>query len=210
MHPQTVARCLLALAVFAHAAAADEQQAVPVTDQPTHPAEVWGLYPELTPVPGTYVLTNRSTLGTLTRVATPGRSLAERAIIFTTLRLGDAPAAEVIEMIASFCAHLHRQGLLPHTMLITTDESTWETLHARGLPVFLDRAFPRRSAYVERVLPGDTHNREFDVQKHWWGWRMASLGFRVLYMDSDAMVVSNPLAAFDEPFDVQVGVCLCS
>jgi hypothetical protein len=41
------------------------------------------------------------------------------------------------------------------------------------------------------------------VQKHWWGWRLASLGFRSLYLDSDAAVLRDPLPAFEEPFDVQ-------
>jgi len=46
--------------------------------------------------------------------------------------------------------------------------------------------------------------QEFDVEKHWWGWRIASLGYRVIYMDSDAVVLRNPLLPFEAGYDVQV------
>jgi hypothetical protein len=51
--------------------------------------------------------------------------------------------------------------------------------------------------------PAPAAAQEFDVQKHWWGWRLAFLGFRALYMDSDAVVLRDPLPLFDAPYDVQ-------
>ncbi len=89
-------------------------------------------------------------------------------------------------------------------MLITTDEATWTEVAALGHPIFLDRVFPRREAYIDAVLPGDTYNREFDVQKHWWGMRLAELKYRVVYMDSDNLVLQPGfLDPFEEPYDVQ-------
>ena len=35
---------------------------------------------------------------------------------------------------------------------------TWKILRHRGLPVYLDRSFPRRQAYVETLKPADTLN----------------------------------------------------
>ena len=77
-------------------------------------------------------------------------------------------------MLSSFCYWLDRQGLLPHTLLLTTDEATWRAVHARGLPVFLDAAFPRLLRYQHSVqLRGQgIWNREFDVQVG--GWHSAS------------------------------------
>ena len=46
--------------------------------------------------------------------------------------------------------------------------------------------------------------QEWDVQKGWWGWRMTSLGFRVLYLDSDAIVLRDPFVAFSHPFEYDV------
>ena len=45
--------------------------------------------------------------------------------------------------------------------------------------------------------------QEFDVEKHWWGWRAASLGFQILYMDSDVVAMRNPLLPFEKDYDVQ-------
>lgn len=168
--------------------------------------EVWGIYSDPSPrIPKKFVITNATITEIAERVSL--RSGDRRAVIFTTLRLGDAENTEVLGMLSNFCFYLHQQGLLPHTMLITTDEPTWKALRSRGLPAFLDRAFPRRSAYVHAVKPDDTYNREFDVQKQWWGWRFSSLGYRVIYMDSDAAVLGDLLAPFSHPFgyDVQVG-----
>lgn len=46
--------------------------------------------------------------------------------------------------------------------------------------------------------------QEFDVEKHWWGWRIASLGYRAIYMDSDVVVMRDPLMPFETGYDVQV------
>ena len=45
----------------------------------------------------------------------------------------------------------------------------------------------------------------FDVQKHYWGSTIIAHGFRALYADSDAIVLSNPLVHFQPEWDVQVG-----
>ena len=45
----------------------------------------------------------------------------------------------------------------------------------------------------------------FDVQKHYWGSTLIAHGFRALYMDSDAIVLQNPLEHFHPDYDVQVG-----
>jgi hypothetical protein len=107
-------------------------------------------------------------------------------------------------MINSFCYWLYSANLLNHTMLITTDEYTWTEVAALGHPIFLDRVFPRREAYIDKVLPEGTYNREFDVQKHWWGMRLVELRYKVVYMDSDNFVLQPGfLDPFNEPFDVQ-------
>jgi hypothetical protein len=69
---------------------------------------------------------------------------------------------------------------------------------------YLDRMLPRRPEYVDEVHPRDTPNREFDVQKHWWGMRIVELGLKALYMDSDNVVLRDPMQPFTLPFDVQV------
>lgn len=147
--------------------------------------EYWGYFPEEIPtsVPKQKILTNSTTQSILQRIASPGRKRSERAVIFTTLRLGDAPQEQVIGMIATFCYHLHKHDMLEHTMLITTEYNTWKVLHDRGFPAFLDRSFPRRSAYVNKVKPKDTYNRvsgdahffDFTYKKYWSWFR----GFRV-------------------------------
>ena len=170
--------------------------------------EVWGIYPPVSStIPQKYVLTNGTITEVAERLSLP--SGERQVVIFTTLRFGDAETAEVLGMLSNFCYYLHRAGLLPHTLLITTDETTWKSLRSRGLPAYLDRAFPRRSAYVHSVLPNDTYNREFDVQKQWWGWRFSSLGYRVVYMDSDAAVLGDLMKPFSHSFgyDVQVSCC---
>jgi hypothetical protein len=75
------------------------------------------------------------------------------------------------------------------------------------LAAYLDRMLPRRPAYVDEVHPSDTPNREFDVQKHWWGMRIVELGLKALYMDSDNVVLKDPFQPFALPFDVQVLQC---
>ena len=45
--------------------------------------------------------------------------------------------------------------------------------------------------------------RVFDVQKHYWGATIVAHGFRALYMDSDAIVLKNPLPWFSPEYDVQ-------
>jgi hypothetical protein len=156
-------RAAAVLLVALLAAAPVEGQAAPggVQLPPVAVFPPFGHYPPPSAqVPPRYVLTNESTLRILDALAShPGSPRAQRAVVFTTLRFGDAPEGEVAGMVASFCSHLHRHGLLQHTLLITTDERTWAALTQRGLPAFLDRAFPRRAAYVERVKPDDTSNR---------------------------------------------------
>jgi hypothetical protein len=165
----------------------------------------WAWYPPQTKVPQDLILANTSLLATLDKVALPDPSGKTRGtIIFTTLRFGDGDQTETMEMINSFCYWLYSARLLNHTMLITTDEATWTEVAALGHPIFLDRVFPRREAYIDAVLPGDTYNREFDVQKHWWGMRLAELNYRVVYMDSDNLVLQEGfLDPFNQPFDVQ-------
>ena len=167
-----------------------------------------GLYPQETIVPQAFVLQNKTLPMILDRIATPGPRKSRRAIIFTTLRFDGCQSFEckdnVLGIVSSFCYHLSQHGLLQHTMLITTAEDNWAMLNERGLPAYLDRAFPRRSDYVQHVKPHDTPNREFDVQKHWWGWKFTSMGYRVVYMDSDAAVVGNLLTPFTHPFKYDV------
>jgi Nucleotide-diphospho-sugar transferase len=162
-------------------------------------------YPPQTKVPQDLILANSSLLTTLDKVALPDPSGKTRGtIIFTTLRFGDGDQTETMEMINSFCYWLYSSRLLNHTMLITTDEATWTEVAALGHPIFLDRVFPRREAYIDAVLPQGTYNREFDVQKHWWGMRLVELRYRVVYMDSDNFVLqSGFLDPFEEPYDVQ-------
>lgn len=119
----------------------------------------YGWYPSTTAVPKEYILFNETSMYILDRVATPGRKLNKRSIIFTTLRFGHKPDGDVLGMISTFCYHLNNQGMLKHTMLITTDERTWTMLHERGYPAFLDRAFPRREEYIDNVFLHDTDNR---------------------------------------------------
>jgi len=167
--------------------------------------KAWAWYPPQTKVPQDLILANSSLVATLDKVALPDQSGKTRGtIIFTTLRFGDADQTETIEMINSFCYWLYAANLLNHTMLITTDESTWTEVAALGHPIFLDRVFPRREAYINKVLPEGTYNREFDVQKHWWGMRLVELQYKVVYMDSDNFVLQPGfLDPFNEPFDVQ-------
>lgn len=128
--------------------------------EPKFTPEVWGVYPTELSISENFVLRNETADAILGRVASPGRRKAQRAVLFTTLRLGDDTSDEqVLGMISTFCYHLHRQGMLEHTLLITTDEPTVMRLRERGLPAFLDRAFPRRSGYITSVKPGDTYNR---------------------------------------------------
>lgn len=166
----------------------------------------WAWYPPQTRVPHEVILANITLLATLSKVALPDPTGATRGtILFTTLRFGDGDLNGTLEMINSFCYWLHEAGLLRHTLLITTDEFTWDTVATSGHhPIYLDRVFPRREEYIDAVKPGDTHNREFDVQKHWWGMRLVELGFRVIYMDSDNLVLKpDLLEPFNEPYDVQ-------
>jgi len=122
--------------------------------------KLWGHYPDTTDVPQEYVLFNETILDTLERVASPGRSRADRAVLFTTLRFGDMPDELVLGMISTFCYHLYQRNMLQHTMLITTDERTWHMLDEAGYPAFLDRAFPRREEYVNNIhLRPETDNR---------------------------------------------------
>ncbi|KAG7674018.1 hypothetical protein NADE_004294 [Nannochloris sp. 'desiccata'] len=165
----------------------------------------WAWYPPQTKVPQDLILANSSLIATLDKIALPDPSGTTRGtIIFTTLRFGDGDQTETMEMINSFCYWLYSARLLNHTMLITTDEATWTEVAAVGHPIFLDRVFPRREAYIDKVLPEGTYNREFDVQKHWWGMRLVELRYKVVYMDSDNFVLQPGfLDPFDEPFDVQ-------
>ena len=165
----------------------------------------WAWYPPQTKVPQDLILANTSLIATLDKVALPDPTGKTRGtIIFTTLRFGDGDQTETMEMINTFCYWLYSSRLLNHTMLITTDEFTWTEVAALGHPIFLDRVFPRREAYIDAVLPGDTYNREFDVQKHWWGMRLVELQYRVVYMDSDNLVLQPGfLDPFEEPYDVQ-------
>ena len=172
----------------------------------TTPPRGWAWYPPQTRVPHEVILANTTLLAKLSKIAIPDPTEETRGtIIFTTLRFGDGDLNETMEMINSFCYWLHEASLLRHTLLITTDEFTWEMVAAVGHhPIYLDRVFPRREEYIDAVRPEDTYNREFDVQKHWWGMRLVELGFRVIYMDSDNLVLRpNLLDPFDHPYDVQ-------
>lgn len=55
----------------------------------------------------------------------------------------------------------------------------WDVLHGLGMPVFLDRAYPYHDRYANGPSIPGLMNREFDVQKHWWGYKMTELGFQV-------------------------------
>ena len=119
-------------------------------------------------------------------------------------RFGDGDTNEVLSMVSNFCYFFHKHSLLRHVLLLTTDEPTWQSVHARGLPIYLDRVFPRHPAYIDSVKVGLSYNREFDVQKHWWGMRLVELGFRAMYSDSDSAFLQYPLAPFREAeWDVQ-------
>jgi len=146
--------CLLLVVLPFGRAAAQVESSQPST------CRRWGHYPITTDVPQEYVLFNETILDTLDRVASPGRSRADRAVLFTTLRFGDMPDELVLGMISTFCYHLYQRNMLQHTMLITTDERTWHMLDEAGYPAFLDRAFPRREEYVNNIhLRPETDNR---------------------------------------------------
>jgi len=119
----------------------------------------WGQYPISTDVPQEYVLFNETMLDTLDRVATPGRSRADRAVLFTTLRFGGMPDELLLGMISTFCYHLGQLNMLQHTLLITTDEKTWHILDEAGYPAFLDRAFPRREEYANNIIIPEASSR---------------------------------------------------
>ncbi|PRW44369.1 putative dolichyl pyrophosphate Glc1Man9 c2 alpha-1,3-glucosyltransferase [Chlorella sorokiniana] len=153
--------------------------------------------PQEQPVPAEFVVTNETLSALLERTASP-----HEAVIFTTTRLPANPQAE-LEMMSNFCFFLDRAGVLGHTLLLTTHNASWHQLNAKGFPVILDRVFPEREEYQQGVQPGDTPNRVFDVQKHYWGATIIARGFRALYMDSDAIVLQDPLPTFRPDYDVQ-------
>ena len=174
------------------------------------PSRGWGWYPPQTKVPQQFILANTTLASTLEKIALPDESGTSRGtVIFTTLRLSkqenDEEDASSIEMVNSFCYWLHEAGLLAHTMIITTDEEfTWTPIAAAGHPIFLDRVFPRREAYIDKITPADTYNKEPALQKHWWGMRLVELGYKTVFLDVDSMVVlPHLLAPFSEPYDMQ-------
>jgi hypothetical protein len=93
----------------------------------------WGYYEKInnTKITAQWILRNDTFGETLRhRVATK-----DGAVIFTTLRLGvKVDPKEVLAHASNWCYWLDKLGLLNNAMLITTDERTWEVLHARGLP----------------------------------------------------------------------------
>lgn len=125
-------------------------------------------------VPPQWIITNESAPGILARVATP-----QREILFTTIQLPRQKFDGELDMIANFCYYAKRAGAFPHLLIFTTDNITWGRLHKLGFPVYLDRAFPARPEYLNGgtgKAPG-TYNRVFDVQKHWWGWKILEQDF---------------------------------
>lgn len=48
------------------------------------------------------------------------------------------------------------------------------------MPVYLDRALPYHDRWLDPATAPPGPNREFDIEKYWWGYKMASLGFKTL------------------------------
>uniref|UniRef100_A0A1D1ZNZ3 Glycosyltransferase n=1 Tax=Auxenochlorella protothecoides TaxID=3075 RepID=A0A1D1ZNZ3_AUXPR len=193
--------CVAVLQVQAQAA--EHQSFLPLRRLAATPVEAGdpAAAKALETVPPEWIITNESAPGILARTATP-----QREILFTTIRLAPVKFEEPLDMIANFCYFVKKSGALPHLLIFTTDILTWHRLHKLGFPAYLDRAFPARPEYIfgEASRPAGTHNRVFDVEKHWWGWKILEQDFFAVYMDADAVPLKDPFLAFqDNLYDVQ-------
>lgn len=57
------------------------------------------------------------------------------------------------------------------------------------MPVYLDRALPYHDRWLDPATAPPGPNREFDIEKYWWGYKMAALGFKTLCtLPGDALV----------------------
>lgn len=65
----------------------------------------------------------------------------------------------------NFCYWLDQQSLLPNTMIFSTDEHSWRTLHSKGLPGYLDRSY----SLPETTEPGSFFIPNTDSRcGRWW------------------------------------------
>ncbi|GAB4813837.1 hypothetical protein N2152v2_000883 [Parachlorella kessleri] len=145
-----------------------------------------------------WVVTPETIADVLKAAATPTGEVIFTTLVFDVNLTG-------IDMVQNFGYWLNRHGLLEHTLILATDNHTWEALHSRGLPGYWDMAWPIPSYIPEGAndVPGSDDVRTFDLQKHWWGLQVVKHGYKALYLDSDAVIIQNPLPPFEEPFDVQ-------
>lgn len=122
--------------------------------------DTWGDYPPVSStIPEEFVLRNETALRILSNVASKrDRRTGRRAIVFTTLRLAGGQET-FLQTVSTFCYHLHQQGVLKHTMLITTDEESWHAMRSRGFPAYLDRSYPRRSVFATKWHANDTFSK---------------------------------------------------
>ncbi|KAL6779972.1 hypothetical protein ACKKBG_A14515 [Auxenochlorella protothecoides x Auxenochlorella symbiontica] len=153
-----------------------------------------------TPVDENWVISNATVGSILKQRATP-----RREVLFTTIRLPATKYTAELEMVMNFCHFVQEAGALSHLMILTTDNMTWTRLHDRGLPVYLDKAFPERPEYAYGGGKAhDSPNRVFDVQKHWWGWKILEQDYLAAYMDADAIPLQDPFLPFQNTtYDVQ-------
>lgn len=141
-----------------------------------------------------FILTNATVAGILAVAGT-----SRKQVIATTFRLDGERT--LLYMLRNFASWLQKAGLLQHTLLITQDEPSWRALLAEGLPCFLDRASPTEQDFPEGHRYAD---RTFDFSKNFWALSFLRQGYSLLYLDSDVIVLRDPLRALgDAPYDLQ-------
>ncbi|KAK9862552.1 hypothetical protein WJX84_007499, partial [Apatococcus fuscideae] len=145
-----------------------------------------------------FYLTPENYSSAATLLATPHKEIILTALSFT--HKGEQHIQQQLDFVKNFALHLHRLGLLEHTLILSYDNETCRVMqqHA-GILCFVDRTAP-----PPEDLPGQYKT---DVpswfQKYWHAHALNQLNLTVLFMDTDVAVFQDPFLFHDKSFDVE-------
>ncbi|KAK9826644.1 hypothetical protein WJX74_007660 [Apatococcus lobatus] len=125
-----------------------------------------------------------------------------KEIILTTASFqheGADHSTDQLDLIKNYATYLHDVSRLQNTFIVSYDQATCKALHSVGILCFMDEAAPHPD-----VLPGQyAQERPHWFSKYWHAHALSTLGYCVLFLDDDVVVLQDPFMFHDRSYDVE-------
>ncbi|KAK9825710.1 hypothetical protein WJX74_000564 [Apatococcus lobatus] len=105
-----------------------------------------------------------------------------------------------LDMMKNLVYFLHQSDRLQNTLIVSYDKDACQALHDVGILCFMDQAAPQPSELSGQYGEG---NHPHWFSKYWHAHQLNKLGYTVLFVDNDAVVLQDPFKFHDRQFDIE-------